>query len=227
MIARASAGLSLVVLAALVGLPHVSTDGAALGGSASTPIAEPAAAWSGDDLPGAVEAAVLRHVPGAAGGSWRLDRLDQSEPDADGARRFVAFGVIAAAGALETRIRLTGRHDPASGRVSQVGYRLQAADSSDTRLLASRATTWNLQSVVQQSLSEALPGQDLRFALDAAEASRLPDGGRIFEGTGLMLAADGEVRFVTFTLGLSADGEPRGFDFGLVDPASGDPLAVQ
>jgi hypothetical protein len=187
------------------------------------PPAAPAAAASAPDLPGptpeqrlhdAVESAARRHVPGAAGEDWRLDRIDVSDIGDGGVQHIVASGLLASAGDVGTKVRLSGRYDSAAGELSRVSYRLLPA----SRPLPEPGPAWNLQQAVQQSLAKAHPGVGVSFALDSAQGSRLERGGRRFEGFGLAVV-DGETRFVAFTLDLSAQGQSLAFDFGPEDLA--------
>lgn len=187
------------------------------------------ASFDGNDLPhandiplagmhAAVNAAVQTHVPGVSGNDWALHRLEHSDPDAEGVRRVVAQGIIATPGAPDTAIHLTGRYDPATGELTKLTYRLRpsvvpVSASLDTGATGP-ATTWSVELAVQQALSESLPGQEVRFALDSAQATRVPGGGRRFEGFGIGSWGDGQARFVAFTLVLSDDGQPVRFDYG-------------
>jgi hypothetical protein len=182
-----------------------------------TPVAAPATpaepvASPEQRLHDAVAAAAFRHIPGAAGSDWQPDRIDVTDADDAGMQHIVATGTLSDAGHAGTRVRLSGRYDAADGRLSRVSYRLLPA----TRPMpesASAAPAWSLQDAVQQSLAQAHPDSNVRFALNSAQASRLERGGRRFEGFGLAVM-DGETRFVAFTLDLSAQGQSLAFDFG-------------
>ena len=216
--------LAVLTLAASIGLvsPWMGREPAAvaapMGAAVDEPMPQPAYDDSITGLHAAVEAAVRAHVPGIDGNNWTLNRLDHSDPDANGARRVVAYGVIATPGAPGTGVQLTGRYDPRTGEMTQVAYQLRpdAAASADGRkgVADKPVGTWSVQREVQRALAAALPGQTVRFALDSAQSTRLQDGGRRFEGFGIGTWDGGRARFVAFTLELSADGQPVAFDYG-------------
>ena len=217
MIARVLSGLTL---AAAVGMatPGMVREPAAVSfaGDAARHAPMPLATLGAEDiaLHDAVEMAVRDHVPGIAGNDWTLHRLDQTDPDAGGVRRVVAEGVVTPAGGPGTDVRLTGRFDPASGGLTQVAYRLQPPAAARAASGDGHARAWSIQASVQQALDEALPGEDVRFALDSAQATRLPDGERRFDGFGIGTWGKGEARFVAFSLVLSKEGRPVAFDYG-------------
>lgn len=227
--------LAVLTLAASIGLalPGTGPEPAAFAATPMDAAADEAAPVAYDvsltGLHSAVEAAVRSHVPGFAGKHWELQRLDHSDPDADGARRVVATGVVDGEDAPATGVQLTGRYDPATGELTRVGYRLQAADAAapdpqaDDTLRPDPA--WSVQQAVQLALSESMPGHTVRFALDSAQSVRLDDGGRRFEGFGIGTWGSGGARFVAFTLVLSPDGEATAFDYGTASD-EGDPTLI-
>ena len=101
---------------------------------------------------------------------------------------------------------------------SRVAYTLEAPEAP----VADAA--WSVELAVQQALSAQLPGQQVGFALDSAQSTRLEDGGRRFEGFGIGTWGNGEARFVSFTLALSADGQPVAFDYGAEMPDGTAPM---
>ena len=202
MIARA---IGVIALVASVGFttPWPSPDAAAPTSAAAAVSLSPQAR-----LHDAVEAAAHRHVPGAAGSDWVLHGVQRSDPGLDGRESLVATGVITTAGAPDTRVRLTGLYDPASGQLARVSYKLQPA----ARLAPAPTVDWSVQQAVQQAFGEVLPDQPMRFALESAQSSRVEGGGRRFDGAGIGTWGD-DARFVSFTMTLSARGELVEFDY--------------
>lgn len=214
MIARALVALALV---ASVGFATPWTSPEAAGErSAQAPAVDPLLR-----LHRAVEQATHRHVPGAAGSGWVLHGVKRSEPGIDGREFIVATGVITAAGAPDTMMRLTGRYDPDTGELTRVSYKLH----SSTPTAPSRDAGWSLQRAVQQAFAEVLPDQSIHFALASAQSSRVEGGGRRFEGSGIGTWADSDARFVAFTLTMSARGEMVEFDYRTQGPGE-DAVAV-
>ena len=165
----------------------------------------------------AVEAATQRYVPGAAGSGWVLHGVERSEPGIDGREAVVATGVITTAGAPDTRVRLSGRYDPESGRLARVSYKLQPA----ARLAPAPSVDWSVQQAVQEAFGEVLPDEPVRFALESAQSSRVEGGGRRFDGAGIGTWGE-DARYVAFTMTLSSRGELVEFDYstqGEEDPA--------
>ena len=199
---RALAALALV---ASVGFVTPSKEPASAAGRAAPVIATDPLTR----LETAVENAAYRHVPGASGSGWVPFGVERSEPGVDGRQFVVATGVITTAGAPDTRVRLTGRYDPSTGELVRVSYKLQPATPS----VPEAGTGWSVQQAVQHAFGEVLPDQTMRFALDSAQSSRVEGGGRRFEGSGIGTWADGDARFVAFTLTLSARGELVEFDY--------------
>ena len=196
--------MGVIALVASVGLttPWPSPEAAAP--AAATVALSPEAR-----LHDAVEAATHRHVPGAAGSDWVLHGVKRSAPGLDGRESLVATGVITTAGAPDTRVRLTGLYDPASGQLARVGYRLQPA----ARLAPAPTVDWSVQQAVQDAFGEVLPDQAVRFALESAQSSRVEGGGRRFDGAGIGTWGDDDARFVSFTMTLSSRGELVEFDY--------------
>jgi hypothetical protein len=215
MTARAFGALTLVASIGLASPWLGAPEPAAPSDPAPVAMSAPPAASAVTEEPRlheAVAAAALRHIPGAAGNDWQHDRIDVTDADDAGVQHIVATGTLSAGGDTGTRVRLSGRYDAADGRLSRVSYRLLPA-AREIPEPASAAPGWSLEHAVQQSLAQAHPESDVRFALNSAQASRLERGGRRFEGFGLAVM-DGETRFVAFTLDLSAQGQSLAFDFG-------------
>lgn len=206
MIARALAALALV---ASVGFVTPANEPAPTVGTTIAIAANPATR-----LQDAVESAAYRHVPGASGSRWVPFSVTRSTPGMDGREIIVATGVITTAGAPDTRVRLTGRYDPATGELARVSYKLQPAMPAVREVGAG----WSVQQGVQQAFAEVLPDQPMVFALESAQSSRVEGGGRRFEGSGIGTWRDGDARFVAFTLTLSVRGELVEFDYSTADP---------
>lgn len=172
----------------------------------------------------AVETATRRHVPGAVGSDWVLHRIDRSEPGINGREFIVASGVITTAGAPDTRMRLTGYYDPATGQLGPVSFKLQPAAAA----ARPADTGWSVQKAVQHAFGEVLPDQDMHFVLESAQASRVEGGGRRFEGSGIGTWGEGDTRFIAFELTLSARGELVEFDYSTPGPGQdNDDVAAQ
>lgn len=215
MIARA---LGLLALSAAIGvaLPEGRTQ------AADQPADPAATAAVNPDLrlQTAIEDALLAHVPGAAGRNWVLQQLER-EDTATGQPAFVvATGVLGTAGAPDTQVRLSGRFDPATGRLRGVSYRLQAPDAEPVAAPATGESRWNVQAAVNHAFTQVAPDERIAFALDSAEASRVEGGGRRFDGTGIGTWDAGEARHVAFTLTLSAAGELVAFDYSTAEGGS-------
>jgi len=197
--------LAALALVASVGFVTPSKEPASAAGRAAPVIA----ADPLTRLETAVENAAYRHVPGASGSGWVPFGVERSEPGIDGRQFIVATGVITTAGAPDTRVRLTGRYDPATGELARVSYKLQP----DTSGSPVAGTGWSVQQAVQHAFGEVLPDQAMHFALDSAQSSRVEGGGRRFDGSGIGTWGEGDARFVAFTLTLSAQGELVEFDY--------------
>ena len=211
-------GLAALALAASLGLvapgapdtAAVPAD-AARAAEAATPV-DPTT-----QLHAAIEAAIHAHVPGAAGRDWVLGRVALTDAPSGAAQYIVATGVVAAPGARDTRVRLTGRYDPDGGGMDRVSYRLEPAGPA----ASDNATEWSLQRAVNYAFSQVLPDEEVAFALESAQASRVEGGGRRFEGAGIGTWADGEARFVSFAMTFSARGDLVEFDYSTPDEFAG------
>ncbi|WP_374602950.1 hypothetical protein [Arenimonas sp.] len=80
---------------------------------------------------------------------------------------------------------------------------------------AAVAPGWTVQSTVEDHLSADLAGKDVAFSLVSAEATRLDQGGRRFDGSGLAQLDGQETRFVSFSLSVDVDGSVSAFDYGM------------
>ncbi|HEY9143811.1 MAG TPA: hypothetical protein VIM90_07255 [Arenimonas sp.] len=90
------------------------------------------------------------------------------------------------------------------------------------------APGWTVQSSVQEQLSAKLSGTDVAFSLVSAQATRLDQGGRRFDGAGLAQLDGEEVRFVSFSLSVDPDGRVSAFDYGMATSGeTDDVLAVR
>ena len=90
------------------------------------------------------------------------------------------------------------------------------------------APGWTVQSSVQEQLRAELTGTDVAFSLVSAQATRLDQGGRRFDGAGLAQLDGGEVRFVSFSLSVDPDGRVSAFDYGMATSGeTDDVLAVR
>lgn len=90
------------------------------------------------------------------------------------------------------------------------------------------APGWTVQSSVQEQLSAKLSGTDVAFSLVSAQATRLDQGGRRFDGAGLAQLDREEVRFVSFSLSVDPDGRVSAFDYGMATSGeTDDVLAVR
>ena len=90
------------------------------------------------------------------------------------------------------------------------------------------APGWTVQSSVQEQLSAKLTGTDVAFSLVSAQATRLDEGGRRFDGAGLAQLDGEEVRFVSFSLSVDPDGRVSAFDYGMATGGeTDDVLAVR
>ena len=207
-------GLAALALAASLGLVAPGAPDTAAAPTDRAGAAEVAVAVDPTrQLHAAIEAAIHAHVPGAAGRDWVLGRVALTDAPSGAAQYVVATGIVAAPGARDTQVRLTGRYDPAGGGMDRVSYRLEpiAAAASD------RSTEWTLQRAVNYAFSQVLPDEQVAFALESAQGSRVDGGGRRFEGAGIGTWADGEARFVSFAMTLSARGELVEFDYSTPD----------
>jgi hypothetical protein len=166
-------------------------------------------------LQDAVEMATQHHVPGASGSDWVLHGLERSDRGLGGREFIVATGAITTAGAPDTRVRLSGRYDPSTGRLERVSYQLQPA----TPTAPPEGSGWNVQRAVQAAFGEVLPDEPMHFALDSAQSSRVEGGGRRFEGSGIGTFREGDARFIAFTMTLSVRGELVEFDYSTASPA--------
>lgn len=79
----------------------------------------------------------------------------------------------------------------------------------------SMAPDWTVQSSVQDQLRADLAGTDVAFSLVSAQATRLDEGGRRFDGAGLAQLDGQETRFVAFSLSVDLDGHVSAFDYGM------------
>ncbi|GAB2664810.1 hypothetical protein [Arenimonas aestuarii] len=77
------------------------------------------------------------------------------------------------------------------------------------------APGWTVQASVQDQLRAELTGTDVAFSLLSAQATRLDQGGRRFDGAGLARLGGHDTRFVAFTLSLDPDGRVTAFHYGL------------
>ncbi|MFH1599919.1 MAG: hypothetical protein ABIH12_06575 [Pseudomonadota bacterium] len=90
------------------------------------------------------------------------------------------------------------------------------------------APGWTVQSSVQEQLSAKFSGTDVAFSLVSAQATRLDQGGRRFDGAGLAQLDGEEVRFVSFSLSVDPDGRVSAFDYGMATSGeTDDVLAVR
>lgn len=90
------------------------------------------------------------------------------------------------------------------------------------------APGWTVQSSVQEQLRAKLTGTDVAFSLVSAQATRLDEGGRRFDGAGLAQLDGEEVRFVSFSLSVDPDGRVSAFDYGMATSGeTDDVLAVR
>ena len=90
------------------------------------------------------------------------------------------------------------------------------------------APGWTVQSSVQEQRSAKLSGTDVAFSLVSAQATRLDQGGRRFDGAGLAQLDGEEVRFVSFSLSVDPDGRVSAFDYGMATSGeTDDVLAVR
>lgn len=95
--------------------------------------------------------------------------------------------------------------------------RTQAPDSphAGDASRGSVAPGWTVQSSVQDQLRADLAGTDVAFSLVSAQATRLDEGGRRFDGAGLAQLDGQETRFVSFSLSVDPDGRVSAFDYGM------------